>query len=642
MKILFTSKLTIFLLSIILSLSIMLGFSISAIMSMEKPVTIIDFTSMTQDEVLLWASTNEIVIETVEAFDEESAIGTILTQTIQKDERLFAGQKITITVSKGPDPEVLVNIEDLVGKDIGEVQTFIDKSKLMNAHILFEKSEDIDMSFLISQSVVNQEIKRSDEINFVISTGTRDSITTVIVPDFTTYTKTQASTWGSDNNITINFIEEFNSSIEQNMIFEQSQVASSEIYDGSSITLKISKGAGVVLDNLVGKSKSDIDRIMIDNHLKVSYTYTYSSTQAENVGLSMNPSASTRVQVGSTVTVSLSLGKVALTNFTGRTLVELENWIKEVNSEGANLKINSSIAYSDSVSSGNIISQSPSTGDINPGTSITVSVSKGGGVTVKTFTSRTDTQEGLTVSIIEKYSTSTSGTVISQSIASGTRVDSGTTISLTVSIGQVPVTSKIGGTLTDLQSWVNTVNAKGAGLTISSSESYTSNQADKGKITSQSPSSGSINPGSTITAVVSKGTQITINNYVGSSTPSNFTGVTFTVIGQEFNSATSGTVLWQSKSAGTYDYGITVELKTSKGPEPSIVLPDLAGLVGGSTSFATSKSTIENYLNSKGLTNYSISSCECGIGAGLVNSQSPAGGTSVTSSSAISVQISTN
>lgn len=648
MGILFKSKVTILLLSISVSLSILLGFSISSIMSMERPIRIVDLTQMSETDVLLWAQENDLLVETVEAYDENTAVGTILTQDINVGDRLFAGQKIIITLSKGPDPDVLVNIIDFSGQDIGVIQTFIDNSKLMNAHILFEKSEDIETSFLISQSVVGKEIKRSDEVNFTISTGSKDSLDKITVPDFSTFTKTEISNWGSTNNITINFIEEFNSTVEQGSVFSQSLAAQSEIYDGSSLTIKISKGAGVVIENLVGKSKSEIDKIISDNNLKVTYDYSYSSSVSKDNAISMSPSATTRVQEGTTISIVLSLGKVSMSNYTGKSLSELETWVKGVNNDGANLKINSSIAYSDSVASGAIISQSPSSGDVNPGSSITVSVSKGGGVVVKTFASRTDTQDGIKVSITEKYSTSASGSVLSQSIAAGTRVDVGTTITLTVSIGQVPVSSKIGGTLADLQSWVNGVNAKGANLSISSSEAYTDNQADKGKLTSQSPSSGSVNPGSTITAVVSKGTQIIVATFTGTSTTSQ-TGLTVNKSEQYSSSVSSGVVISQSIAAGTkVDYGSNISLVVSKGADPSTLptsVPYVSYVSAGitSSSLQTYKDQISStFYQSAPTLKLVFATTSDDSGCGTVRSVSPAEGSTVNGGTTVTVTLNSN
>lgn len=499
----------------------------------------------------------------------------------------------------------------------------------MNASILFEKSNKVKTSFLISQSITNQQIKRSDKIEFVISTGTKDSLEQITVPDFATLSKSDITKWGSNNNIKINLIEEFNAT-ERGKVFEQSVQANSYVYDGSSITVKLSKGPGVVLDNFVGKKKADVDKFILNNRLKSSFTFTYSSTKTKDTVISMTPNASTRIEEQTTVSVVVSLGKVSVVDYAGKTFKSFEDAVNLVNKDGANLKIKSTIIFSDTVPAGSIVAQSPASGEVDPGTTIIVQVSKGKGVTVKTFATKNDTQEGLKITLVEKYSTEPIGAVLSQSITAGTRVDLETPITLTVSIGKVPVSSKIGSTLASLQAWVDSVNAKGANLSISSSEAYTSSQDEKGKITSQTPNSDSVNPGSTITVVVSKGIQITIPAFVGTSTTS-FTGLVVNKSEQYSSSVESGLVISQSIASGTLvEYGSSINIVVSKGVDPATVpayLPPLAPMVANNAiSFNDTVSRLSSYLSGLGFTNYRFVSGDYSIGSGQVNSQTPGAG----------------
>lgn len=609
---------------------ILLGFSLSSVLSIERPIKVVDLTSMTQDEALAWAQDNQLKLEVVTAFDEDLPVGTILSQTSLAGERLYADSSLTITVSSGPDPDKLITLQDFTGKDIGEVQTFIDLNKLTNASIAFEKSTKIQPAFFIKQSVTSESIKRSDKIIFTISSGEQSELTSVVVPDFSSYTKQQITSWATTSNVKVNFIEAFSSNAPAGSVFEQSLTANSSVYNGSSLSIKISLGAGVVLENLVGKSKSDIDAFVNSKGLKVVYTSAYSSSVSKDLASSMSPSATTRVADGSTVNIILSLGKVTVKDFTGKTQKELDAWIADVNKQGANLKSTSSSEYSASVTSGALISQTPSSGDVNPGSTISVKVSKGSGVTVKTFASRNDTQTGLNVSVVERYSTSASGTILSQSIAAGTTVDTGTTITLTVSIGTITVSNKTGSSLSDLQAWINSVNDKGANLSLSSSESYSGSVA-RGSIISQSPSSGSINPGSTITASVSKGAGITVMNFVGGTTLTQ-SGLTVNKTEQYSSSVSSGVVISQSVASGTVvDSGTTMSIVVSKGVDPSTVpasLNPLAPMVATSTTgYDYTVSYLTQYLSSAGFTNFTFVKGNYGISPGQVNSQSPGAGT---------------
>ncbi len=643
MKSFFKSKFNILILSLSISLAVQLGFSVYQNFSIERPVAVIDFSLMRTDDILLWASENQIQIEFEEMFDEDIPLGQVITQSNFVGERLFSGSRILIVVSKGPDPEVLVDLIDFEGLDIGDIQLFIETSQLLNATIAFEKSEDIDSAYFIRRLPAENRIRRGDEIQFFISTGDNETLTTVMVPDFTEYTRQQITTWGSSSNIKINFIDEFNSEIGLDKVISQSQAANQEIYDGSSITIRMSLGQGVVLENLVGKTKTQIDTFISDSSLKINYSYSYSAAQNKDIGISMIPSANTRVSEGSSVNVVLSLGRISMSNFTGKRFSELEAWVTEINRQGGNLKVSSSTTYSDTVTSGLLISQSPTSGDVNPGSEIRVSVSKGAGVVVRNFVgSSVYTQENLRVNRSDTYHSSVAaGSVISQTIPAGTQVDINTSINIVVSLGKVNISNYTGNSLSALQAWVNGENAKGANLSISSSTAF--NSAASGNIISQNPSSGSVNPGTSISVSVSKGPGVTVKNFVGGSSLSQ-DGLRVTTSSVYNESVASGLVISQSINAGAVvDTNTSISLVVSQGPEPRITIPDLAGLVAGqSTSVATSRSIISSYFNDVGATNYSFVEGAYNIGAGQVNNQSPGGGTSIRKNDPIVVYISTN
>lgn len=579
MKRFYHYKTTLLFISLAMSLSILFGFSMVRNISIETPIRIEDFTSMTQDQLLAWSKENDIKIETIEEYNDEIEFGKVITQNVIVGERLFAGSSVKVIISKGPNPEVMVNLIDFKGKDIGEIQQFIENNKLLAATIEFEKSTEINSAYFIRTDSQSNSIKRGQSIKFYISTGSKEELTTIIVPDFKEYTRQQISSWGQSNNIKTNFIDEFNNDVSVGKVISQSQAPNSSVYDGSSITLKMSLGAGVVLENLVGKSKTTIDKFINDNGLKVNYTYTYSSTQNKDLGISMNPSASTKVGNGSTVNVTLSLGKISVSDFKGKSLSDLQAWVNEVNKQGANLKVTSTQAYSDTVTSGLIITQTPSSGDINPGSEIKASISKGKGIVVDTYkgTTNTTVQTGLKLNKVEVYSDSPVGTVVDQNPSAGSTVDNNSTITLTVSIGKPTVSSFAGQSLANLQNQINTLNAKGAKLTLSKTADEYSSTVNKGNVITNT--SGVMNIGSTITYTVSKGASVNVPNYIGSSEPSSGGGITIKVISREYNNSFgNGIVFWQSKNPGTYDSGVIVEIKVSLGSKPTFSLFDFTDL----------------------------------------------------------------
>ena len=629
MKKLNLTKTNIFLISLSTTLAILLGFSIYVNLSIERPIRIEDFSSMTQDQLLAWSQENEIKIETIEEYNDEIEFGKVITQNVIVGERLFAGSTVKVIISKGPNPEVMVNLIDFKGKDIGEIQQFIETNKLLAATIEFEKSTEINSAYFIRSDIQSTSIKRGQSIKFYISTGNKEELTTIIVPDFTEYTRQQISSWGQSNNIKTNFIEEFNNDVSVGKVISQSQAPNSNVYDGSSITIKMSLGAGVVLENLVGKTKTTIDKFISDNGLKVNYTYTYSSSINKDLGITMNPSASTKVGNGTTVNVTLSLGKISVSDFKGKSLADLQAWVNEVNKQGANLKVSSTQAYSDTVTSGLIITQTPSSGDINPGSEIKASISKGKGITVNTYkgTTNTTVQEGLKLNKVEVYSDSPTGTVVDQNPSAGSTVDNNSTITLTVSIGKPTVSSFAGQSLANLQNQINTLNAKGAKLTLSKLPEQNSDTVGKGNLISNS--NGQVSVGTSISYVISKGRAVTVNTFVGTKNVSQ-SYLKFNVSYQFSDTVEKDFVISQNPSAGTVlDEGSTVSLVVSKGKDPTKVpinLPPLAPMVRNETTgFTWTKNYLTNYLNGLGFKNFQIIGGSYGIQKGLVNSQTAPG-----------------
>lgn len=643
MKRFYHYKTTLLFISLAMSLSILFGFSMVRNISIETPIRIVDFTSMTGDQLLSWSTENDIKIITEEVYDDLVETGNVISQNVIVGERLFAGSTIKVTVSKGPDPEVLVNLIDFKGKDIGEIQQFIETNRLLAASIEFEKSTDVNSAYFIRIDTSSTQVKRGQAIKFFISTGSKDELTTVTIPDFAEYTRVQISTWAQTNNIKTNFVDEFNNDIVQGKVISQSQLANTQVYDGSSITVKLSLGAGVVLENLVGKTKSTIDKFINDNGLKVSYSYTYSSSQNKDNGISMSPTAATKVGNGSTVNVTLSLGKISVSDFKGKSLTSLQAWVSEVNKQGANLKVTSSQEYSESTTSGLIITQTPSSGDINPGTSIKASVSKGSGVVVDNYVGKSGTtvQTGLVLSRAEAYSNSSSGSIIAQSVAANSTVDNGTTIKLTYSIGQPNVSSFAGQSLSSLQNQINSLNAKGANLSLSKSGDEYSDGVAKGNIISNS--NGNVSIGTNITYVLSKGASVTIKNFVGGTSLSQ-TGLNVSTSQVYSDTVANGVVISQSTASGTVvDSGTSISLVVSKGAEPRITIPDLAGVLGSqSSSVSQTQQIIGDYLRGIGATNISFVTNNYNIGTGLINDQSPGGGASIKPTDLVTVYISNN
>ena len=114
---------------------------------------------------------------------------------------------------------------------------------------------------------------------------------------------------------------------------------------------------------------------------------------------------------------------------------------------------------------------------------------------------------GITATVIEKYSGSSTGAFISQSIEAGTVYEAGDILELKYSLGnRIVVSSFVGQTLDAIQTWAQEVNANGAKIAIKVTETVSSSPA--GTIIYQDQASKEISYKKTIKVTVSKGSVV--------------------------------------------------------------------------------------------------------------------------------------
>ena len=246
---------------------------------------------------------------------------------------------------------------------------------------------------------------------------------------------------------------EYSDSVEIGYVISQSPAGSSLGNEGDLVTIVVSQGPKLVkVPNVVNLKQENATSALTEAGLKVGEVTTdYSDKIEKGNVISQSVSADTQVAKGSTVNLVVSLGKkqVEVTNVVGQTK---DNAVKALKDIGLNATIKE--AYSDTVAAGTVISQSVSSGSkVEIGSSVEIVVSLGKEqVTVPNVVSYDKDRAkqeleaiGLTVNFREINDDQAVGKVIDQSVIGGTRVDKGTTIELTVSLGPAGSSEGSGG-----------------------------------------------------------------------------------------------------------------------------------------------------------------------------------------------------
>ena len=270
-----------------------------------------------------------------------------------------------------------------------------------------------------------------------------------MVPDFKTMTISECYIFANDNGITLAVTEQHDDYVPKGSVISQSVKAEETINRGSEIELIVSKGKLITVPSFKGYSKDEAVSFAGSLGIPVTAAEKYSGSRA-GAFLSQSIEAGTIYEEGDHLELYYSLGnRIALASFVGQTQDEIQNWANELNKQGARITIKVETTQSSSPK-GVIIYQDIANTLIKVKTTINVTVSSGKIIYVPDFVDNSsaagrgyDTavtreeaiamceEAGLVpVFVSESSAGRLDGEVWHQSIAAGTEISEGSTITL--------------------------------------------------------------------------------------------------------------------------------------------------------------------------------------------------------------------
>jgi beta-lactam-binding protein with PASTA domain len=350
--------------------------------------------------------------------------------------------------------------------------------------------------------------------------------------DLTGKKLTEAQLWASDQNVTLQPAEEYNDEYAEGVIFWQSVPLGDRVKKGDFVDVKVSLGhdlsVTLELPDIKSMKMDEVQAWADANFMtKVRITTEFSDTVPLNsvISYTVNDDRVTGevVRRDSPVYVVVSKGpedeaalQVTVPDFKTMTLSECYAFANE---NGLTLTVQQQ--YDDYIAAGAVISQSVKAQEkVSKGSEITLVVSLGKKITVPDFSdyskegaSAKAAELGIPVTVTERYSGASAGAFISQSIDAGSVYVTGDILELKYSLGnKVVLASYVGQTLDSLQSWALGLNAQGASITISKTETTSSSPA--GTILSQTPANKEISYKTTIYVTVSSGKVVYVPDFV--------------------------------------------------------------------------------------------------------------------------------
>jgi beta-lactam-binding protein with PASTA domain len=367
-----------------------------------------------------------------EDYSDTVAAGCVMSQDPIGGTLVDIGSAVNIVVSLGRPV-----VPEVYGMSQTEAAAAIEAIDNLTVGVVTEQySETVPIGRVVSQYPdANTAVLIGSPVDLVLSLGP-----SVIVPDVVGMSEPNASV-----------TQQYSNTVAAGVIISQYPAGGAEVAVGSSVDLVVSLGRPVVL-NVVGMTETDAETAIegVDN-LAATSVYAYHNTTPAGSVISHEPAGETAVLIGSTVTLTVSLGRPEVPDVVGQSESTAVATIRAVD----NLTEAVSDEYDNTIPAGQVIRQIPTGGTaVDVGSVVSIVASLGRPVVPDvvgwaegTGKAAIEGVDNLVTTIIYEYdNTLPAGNIINQNPAGQTQVDTGTTVTLAVSMGRPVVPSVVGQT----------------------------------------------------------------------------------------------------------------------------------------------------------------------------------------------------
>jgi beta-lactam-binding protein with PASTA domain len=418
-------------------------------------IKVIDFKGMALSDAQLWASQNGVLLKIDEEFNDEYDASKIIAQSVEVGQTVKKGEFLTLTVSKGHDLSIMVELPDLMNMTMDKIQEWADTNFMSKVRITSEYNDTVPLNNVIryeinDNAVTGSQVRRDTPLYVIVSKGIEDQSTVqVTVPDFKTMSISEGYIFANQNGITLTVEEQYDDYVAKGSVISQSVKAQEKVTKGSEIKLVVSKGKKIAIPDFSEYTKDQASSVATALGIPVTVIEKYSGSKAEAF-ISQSLEAGTIYEDGDYLELNYSLGnKIQLASYVGQTRDVIESWANDLNQKGAKITIKVTTTQSSSPK-GTIVYQDTANVMINIKATINVTVSLGKIIYVPDFVDDTvspargyntavtreeamamcDAAGMVPVFVVEGCDGRLPGEVWSQSIAAGAEISEGTTITL--------------------------------------------------------------------------------------------------------------------------------------------------------------------------------------------------------------------
>lgn len=430
-----------------------------------------DMSGWNRTDVKTWSEKNNAIVIYIDEYSSEIEADKIIGIKPSPGTRVGRNGNVTVTVSKGADPNERINFPDIESMVLSEIEQWIDENKLTGITIRKENSSVVEKDYVINYEVVDgseTDFLRKNRIRIYVSLGSSSLDDTIMVPDFYSNEKSQVLKWMYDYNINVEFIEQFSDFVENGRVSSQSIESYTKMSRDDTLVITMSLGRAIRVPAFIGMSREEA--IQAANNLGISLQYK-NEVSSKPVGTVLDQDIDSGTDIHSKQIVTLTLASesefVILPDFIGMTASDAATLA------GINDIKTLFIDKMGTEESGTVIGMSIKAGtEINKQDLLVIYTSIGNAY-VPDFSMMTKSEVQLWgqinntgVTFIERYSDEyPTGKLYGQNYIK-TLMPKDKMLLVYYSLGQVSVSDFTGATKLNVYAWQNEVNEKGAQISL--------------------------------------------------------------------------------------------------------------------------------------------------------------------------------
>jgi beta-lactam-binding protein with PASTA domain len=407
-------------------------------------VTVPNVEGLTQAAATAAITAAKLTVGTVTQQSSNTvATGNVISQDPASANSVAQGSPVNLVISSGPQMVTVPNVEGLAQD---AATTAITAAKLTGGTVTQQISNTVATGKVISQDPASgSSVAQGSPVNLVISSGPQ----MVTVPNVEGLAQDAATTAIAGAKLTVGTVtQQTSDTVTTGKVISQDPANGNSVAQGSPVNLMISSGPQMVtVPNVEGLTQAAATTAITAAKLTVGTTVTQqsSSTVATGNVISQDPASANSVAQGSPVNLVISSGPqmVTVPNVEGLAQKAATTAITAVKLMGGTV----TQQISNTVATGNVISQDPASGNsVAQGSPVNLVISLGPqmvtvpnveGLTQAAATTAITAAKLMVGTITQQTSnTVTTGKVISQDPASGSSVAQGSPVNLVISSGQ--------------------------------------------------------------------------------------------------------------------------------------------------------------------------------------------------------------